>query len=170
MPWQTKNPIRMIGGNPSSGGPNTGEMLTVRGGALKATLQSGGLANPILGTSPYFTPPAGSGNNYFLFSGAGRLNSVLTHQQILSGVGGFLYDAGGPVASGTSVSGQSLIGVIPPTYAGGVVSGVVPIAYNPEPYRPDMPFYTGLCLSLPSGNPGVTVSWTPDTTPANPAQ
>ncbi len=173
MAWLTPRPTRMLGGNPTSGGVNTGEMLHVRGGCLKATVLSGGLAPTIVGAATGVGGVAGSGNSILLYSGAGRLNSILMLGQNTSGPGGFFYDGSALAASGATLVGAAPVGVIPPTWSVvSIASGGVsnPYVYSAEPIRPDMPFYSGLCLFLPSGNPGVTVSFTPDTVPANPYQ
>lgn len=173
MAWQTRSPQRILGGNPVSGGVNTGEQQHVRGGSYKVSVSSGGLAPVAIGAPASLTPALGSGNSILFYSGAGRLNSVLLTGQTTSGPGGFLYDAATPAASGATLSAQSVIGVIPSTWpALGIASGGVsnPVVFSAEPSRPDMPFYSGLCLFLPSGNPGITVSWTPDTVPVSPYQ
>ncbi len=175
MAWQTKNPERILGGNPVSGGVNTGEQQHVRGGSYKAVVLSGALTPIVVGGSPGITVPvvavAALSMNAVLFSGAGRLNSILPHQQLTSGLPVYFYDAASSV-SGLNVSGQSITALIPPTWIGGAVSGYPSngMPWNGEPIRPDMPFYSGLCVSAPSGTPGFVVSWTPDTVPANPAQ
>lgn len=157
MSIPTKNPCFLSYSPRSSGDVQTGEIQEVRGGGRCAAVWSGSiLTNAALTAAP---GACQSGGNILLFSGAGRLNSYFQHQSVLalSGVPVFFYDAGALALSGTSVSGQKIIGVLNQpqgqsgqfTAAGAIVNC-------------DMPFNSGLCVSAASGTPGFTVSWTPE--------
>ena len=162
MSLQTRKPLRMGGANFASGNPNTGELMFTRGGGQNACLWSGALAPSLAGC------PAGavtSGGNTMLFSGAGRLNSILPHALLTSGQPVFFYDSSIITVSGISVSGQKLIGFIPATYRAPLtpISGqyAVTIPWQ-DKIDCDMPFTSGLCVSAPSGAPGFTISFTPE--------
>lgn len=162
MSVSTRSPSRMLGAQPNSGSPNTGEFLQVRGGAQKAVIWSGSL---LVNSAAFGGVPGGvsSGGHILIWSGAGRLNSVLPHTTMVSGIPVFFYDAVGPTISGVSVSGQNLLGVLPTPYQPYLVSGATPPwQWN---YPLDAVFLSGLCAAIPSGTPGFTVTFTPDTSP-----
>src|SRR5438093_889232 len=106
----TRSPLRVAGATVNSGFPNTGEIAVTRGGAQAACLWSGALAPVLTGC------PAGaltSGGHTQLWSGPGRLNTILVHSYLNSGQPVTFYDAGTITISGISVSGQRFIGIIP---------------------------------------------------------
>lgn len=160
MSLGTKNPVRMLGGN-VSGGPNTGEFLTVRGGTRRGGIWSGGIH-----TTGFGVVTAG-GNSFNLWSGSpGRLNSVFLHN---TGSGNIiLYDAAAIIASGVGVSGFPIIGIaLSPQIANGV-SGIT-VSYPPiNPVNIDFPFFSGLWLQAGSGTAGISVSWTVEFDPTTP--
>ena len=154
-------PVRdpnFIGGTPrSSGDVQTGELPYTFGGGRCASIYSG---NAVLsGALVAAYGAAGTGYDVVLYSGPGRLKTIQPHVQI-SGVAIAFYDAaavasGGPFAA----SGVKILGTIPAnTWAlpGGV------FATGPAVYQFDMPFQSGLAVALKSGQPGFTVSWTPE--------
>jgi len=162
----------MVGGQPLSGGavPNTGEIPHIRGGSMKAAILSGGLAVslPILGVSGGVS----SGGHAQIWAGtsgqgAGRLNSVMLHTQMQSGQSVVFYDASTIAVSGVSVSGQAILGVVPGPWTLGVLtgSGMLPVIWTGAPYNFDSPFLSGLCVAVPSGAPGFTCTFTPDSSP-----
>ncbi len=165
MSVSTRNPIRMIGGQPFSGGPNTGEFQHVRGGSVAVSFYSGAVAPGVTGGQG----AVAVGSDVMIYSGAGRLNSVMPHVQMVSGLAVFFYDgiaaiSGGPLAA----SGHQIIGVIPPTYGGSFVSGGAVPAPTGQPINIDMPFRNGLCFNSRSGQPGFTLSYTPEVVPTLP--
>jgi hypothetical protein len=145
-----------VAGTPrSSGDVQTGEVTVTRGGGRAACVWSGSLlTNAALTGAPGAVQ---SGAHVLLFSGAGRINTVVQHQNVLtlSGVAVNIYDAGSIAPSGVSVSGQRLLAVL---NAPGGVSGQFTL--STVPFAVDMPFSSGLCVSAPSGSPGFTVSYT----------
>lgn len=165
MSVNTRNPLRTVGGNLYSGGPNTGELTYARAGAITACIWSGALAPSLTGC------PAGavtSGGHTQLWSGAGRLNTIIPHALLTSGQSVTFYDAGAITVSGVSVSGQRFIGLIPVTMRAPLValSGnqTLSVAWQDQ-ISVDMPFSSGLCVSAASGAPGFTVSFTPEVIP-----
>ena len=157
MSTPTKNPV-FYGYTPrTSGDVFTGEIQTVRGGGRTSCVMSGSLlTNAALTTAPGAVQ---SGGHILLFSGGGRLNSILQHQGVLSlsGVAVNFYDAAGPTVSGVSVSGQRIIAVLNAPQGQSGQFNTTALA------NLDMPFASGLCVSAPSGTPGFTVSFTPET-------
>src|SRR4051812_14409086 len=102
-----QKPTFMAGTPRSSGDVQTGEMAQVRAGGRTACVWSG----HILTTAALAGGVPGgvcSGGNILIYSGAGRLNTVLPHIQMASGATVFFYDAGAISASGVSVSGQRI--------------------------------------------------------------
>ncbi len=75
MGLTSKSPLRTVGAIVYSGSPNTGESRITRGGEIVYTCYSGGALNP---GSGFFYPVAQNGDQVKLWSGAGRLNSVIT--------------------------------------------------------------------------------------------
>lgn len=168
MSFGTKNPLRFMGAN-VSGAPNTGELLTVRGGTRRCTVWSGSLA---------VTPAAGtflnsSGGQIQFWSGPGRLNSIVPLSNSQSGLPTFFYDANAIAVSGVVGLPSGFIGAgsLSTQYLAAAASGVFQVAQIPsEPFRPDCPFFNGLCASIASGTNGFTVTWTPEVDPTNPNQ
>ena len=165
MSVATDAPLTQLGGQLYSGAPRTGEVQVVRGGGLSVSVQSGNiLANSFLSTCG--PGSVSSGGHILFFSGAGRLNNILPHTTMTSGVPVFFYDAATLAASGTSVSGQRVIAVLPTPFQSYQVSG------NTPPwqwrYETDTPFSSGLCAAIPSGCPGFTINFTPEVVPAAP--
>jgi len=170
MSFSTRSPMRMAGAQLYSGGPNTGEIAHIRGGALTATIFSGALLSG--STQPIFATPAASPSNgsgqsdVVLFSGPGRLNSILAHTQMTSGLPVIFYDAqvvwsGGPIAA----SGHRVVGVLPPTFGGGMINlsgGIAVTPFTGAPINVDIPFVNGLAVRVASGQPGWTVTFTPE--------
>jgi hypothetical protein len=150
-----------VAGTPrSSGDVQTGEVTVTRGGGRAACVWSGSLL-----TNAALTGGAvQSGGHILLYSGAGRLNTVCQHQNVLtlSGVAVTFYDAGTITVSGVSVSGQRFLGVVnAPGGQSGQFTGTAPVLF-------DMPFSSGLCVAAPSGTPGFSVSYTPEVSTAFP--
>jgi hypothetical protein len=133
------------------------------GGFITASIYSGA-------TAPGLTGAYGAvavGSDVLLFSGQGRLDLVMTHQATQSGLAVVFYDAGAPVSGGPLyTSGHRVVGVIPPVNrsTGGAVSGQTnPVDAAPGvPIPVSIPFFSGLCVNSRSGQPGFSVSWTPE--------
>jgi len=170
MSVSTKSPLSTVGGQLYSGAPRTGEFQHVRGGALSVSVQSGSL----LTTAAFTTCAPGavaSGGHILFFSGAGRLNNVLPINTVQSGAPVFFYDAAALAASGTSVSGQRVLGVLPTPHQAYMVAGFQSGGGNPPwqwRYDMDTPYTSGLCAAIPSGCPGFTVNFTPEVIPPTP--
>ena len=101
-----------------------------------------------------------TGSDVQLQLGAGRVNCLIPHQTTvaLSGVQLNLYDAALPVSGGPiAASGHIPLGGL---YGPSGVSGQI-YAAN-DPILINQPFYSGLCLNSRSGQPGVTIVWTPE--------
>ena len=150
MSAPTPKPLYLAGTPTSSGSVQTEELLFSLGGGRATVFYSGSTLGDTL-----------------IYSGAGRVNSFTMHTQMQSGQAAVFYDAavatsGGPFGQ----SGHKWIFSTPPTW-GGAASGVY-IPFNPAATVVDMPFQSGLCVNLRSGNAGVTISWTPEISPAFP--
>lgn len=107
-----------------------------------------------------FAAFSGTPTDTVIFSGAGRVNQILPHSVQASGLAVTFYDAavvssGGPFAA----SGHTPVGVIPATLS--PASGSA-FTFNGTPIPVDMPFRSGLCVALKSGQTGFTVSYTPE--------
>lgn len=174
----TRNPLRMVGGQPFSGGgfsglpANTGEIPHVRGGSFRACLASGalfsGTTQPAAGVGTVQLSNAGE---MLLWSGAGRLNSIIPLAWMTSGLPVVFYDSailisGGPLLT----SGHCIVGRIPavwePSTAASGVGGIG--SFTGQPLNMDVQFYSGLCVNCKSGQPGWIATWTPDSSPAIP--
>ncbi len=135
---------------------------TVARGTKTACVWSGSiLTNAALAGAPGAVQ---SGGHILLFSGAGRLNTIIPHALLTSGQPVTFYDAGTISASGISVSGQIFLGIIPfamrsPLVALSGNQGVT-VPWQDQ-IQVDMPFFSGLCAAAASGAPGFTVSYTP---------
>lgn len=153
----------MAGANLRSGDVNTGEFQHVRGGGRAATIFSGGFGPGLTGAPGAIV----SGGNVLFFSGAGRLNSVLPHQNTLtlSGVSITFYDAGIIKLSGVSIaaSGAKILGQL--GTAGGA-SGQFDLFRGATLF--DCPFQSGLCAEALSGAVGFTATYTPEINLPNP--
>ncbi len=135
-----------IGGTiQSSGDVSTAEVRFTYGGGRAYTQWSGSAAD----------------NDLLIFSGAGRLNSLLQITQLVSGQAVVFYDSaiatsGGPFAA----SGHKIVGIIPSTFPGGAWSGNLIVPWTGTPVVVAMPFQSGLCVATRSGTPGFTASYT----------
>lgn len=165
MSVTSKSPLRVGGATIYSGGVATGEIPTTQGGQVALTIWSGGLAPSLIGAPGAVHT---SGNQVRLWSGAGRLNTIIPHVQMTSGQPGLFYDAALVARSGAGVaasliaeSGARLIGILPPTFNGGQYSGspVVPLQST---INFGTPFFSGLNVACASGCPGFTVTITPE--------
>lgn len=152
----TRNPLTTVGGLLYSGGVRTGHVQQTLGGQVAVSVLSGGLLSPGSG----FTPGAvQTADQLLLFSGAGRLDSILPHT-VISGVALRFYDAATVAASGTH--GPRVLGIIP---ANSIGSFGPALGGGPLPVYPGMPFTSGLCVSCVSGTPGWTATFTPAVNP-----
>lgn len=168
MSVANRNPLTMAGAQIFSGGPRTGEMQFVRGGALAGSLYSGALFSGT--TQPVASIGAvqlSNGGEMLFWSGAGRLNSVLTHavQSTQSGTPIIFYDSavltsGAPFAA----SGHKILSVVnAPSTA--PASGISISTAIPGRIEVDMPFASGLSVHVASGCVGFTATWTPEVVP-----
>lgn len=159
-----KNPTFFQWTPRASGDVQTGEVPFIRGGGRCATIYSGALA-PSLVAAPGATLAGNNSGHVVLFSGAGRINSLVCHQAqlSLSGVPITFYDSAIPhLANGSPA--QSGMKILAPLNAAGGVSGQVNLIFPPIPI--DLPFQSGLCVVALSGAPGFTVSFTPEVSTA----
>ncbi len=166
----SKNPFRMTGANVNSGNLNTGEVLMTAGGAQAMSFWSGNaiLSGALTGAFAPVGAATGSGYDAVLVNGPGRIKDVLVHQQMLSGVAVTFYDAGTGVTSGGpfTASGHKIVAIVPagtPSIYGGNGSGILFGQPGSAIFKFDMPFQSGLAVSLRSGQPGFTVSFVPET-------
>jgi len=140
------------------------------GGFMTATIYSGAVAPSLAGA---YNAVAG-GADVLLFSGAGRLDSITLNPPTASGLllAVVLYDSAVPTSGGPfASSGHKTVGYLPPIVS--LVSGYSPVSGNTGaaglndllvgvPRSVSLPFMSGLCVACKSGQPGFTVSWTPE--------
>ena len=165
MSLTNKRPLRVAGANLNSGWPATGEQAWTRGGMRNGFIGSGAIVMN-LGGLP--TGATGSGGHVMVWSGAGRLHTVIPHQFMTSGQPIWFYDSASHTVSGVSVSGQRLIGYVPLTMPAALAALSGNIALNlswNQVITLDMPFTSGLCIGAASGAPGCSFSFTPETNP-----
>lgn len=166
MSVTSRSPLRMAGATVNSGFPATGEVAFTRGGMRNGTIWSGALAPNLTGCP---TGAITSGGQTTVWSGAGRLHSIIPHVYVTSGQPVWAYDAATPTVSGVSVSGQRILGYVPLTTpaALAVLSGntQLSLSWN-QVIVLDMPFTSGLSFAAASGAPGFSFSFTPETNPA----
>lgn len=168
MSLTSRNPLRMAGANINSGVPSTGEVKFTMGGDMTVTIYSGTaiLSGGLAAAYTSVGAAAGTGYDAVLFSGAGRLKDVQPHVQS-SGVAVKFYDAGAVASGGPfSASGHKVLGTLPANTWTGGAGGIFGI--GPQIYSFDVPFTSGLCVALASGQPGMTITFTPETNPTNP--
>ena len=139
----------MVAGTPrSSGDVQTGEINTTHGGGRTFLRLSGIIGGDVL-----------------INSGAGRLNSILVINNLVSGQSVIFYDSATATSGGPfMVSGHKVVGVIPAIWREGA-SGVINANSAPgTSLFPEMPFQSGLCVAVTnSGCPGFSVSYTIET-------
>lgn len=166
------NPCYLNGNAYNSGDVKTGELQTIRGGGRCITVFSGNaILSGVLPAAGTATGNAANNGGYDLlvWSGAGRLNSIMPLAQIQSGLPTLFYDSavntsGGPFAA----SGHKIVGQLPGTFAGGAWSGLGIVAWTGGPINVDLPFQSGLVIALKSGQAGFTCSFTPENSSAFP--
>jgi len=106
---------------------------------------------------------SGTPGDVLILSGAGRLNRVLPHVQMQSGLAVYFYDSGTATSGGPfPLSGHPVVGVIPPTWTPAMQSGAFIVPLTGEALDIDLPFSSGLCVAMKSGQPGFTVGYTPE--------
>lgn len=160
MGLATTAPIYMGAALVNSGYLSTGEYCHTNGGQQNACIWSGALA-PSLAGCP--SSAVTSGGHVLIAAGHGRLHKIVPHQYRQSGQPVWFYDAGAITVSGISVSGQRIIGFVPPRSRAqlALASGEVDtsVAWQ-DVIDLQMPFTSGLCVAAASGAPGFTVSYT----------
>ena len=145
-------------------------MKQTRGGFYSASVYSGAVA-PGLNCAP---GAAAVGSDICFASGPGRLDTVvLWVDKAASGqqVGLTFYDAAAPVSGGPIyASGHRILANIP-SFMPQVVGAGLAVASGVESnFYPafgttisiDSVFQSGLCFNSRSGQPGFTVTWTPE--------
>ncbi len=140
------------------------------GGFNTATFYSGAVAPGLTGA-----PGAvAAGPDVLIFSGAGRLDSITLNPPFASGLllATVFYDAGTVSSGGPfAASGHKIVGWTPQLVS--LVSGYSPVSGNTGsaglgdllvgvPRQVSVPFQSGLCVALKSGQPGLTVCFTPE--------
>ena len=166
MSVQTRSPLKVLGGNANSGNVNTNEQIITQGGGQAMSIYSGNAVLSGALTAAYCPAGAATGTGYdvLLFSGAGRLKDVFTHQQT-SGVAITFYDAGVVSSGGPfAASGTKIVAVVPANTFGGGPAGSL-FGAGPSVLGFDIPFQSGLAVALKSGQPGFTVTFWPEVNP-----
>lgn len=180
MSITTRNPLRMVGGNLSSGWPATGEVPMTRGGQQTACVYSGAI---VMGVTACPTGSLSSGGSVLVISGAGRLNTFTAlfpagvalagngEQGVLSGISIVAYDSAITARSGLfsdATIGESGRKILYSWYPSRLMSGTSPVGPGYSPVAVDAPYFSGLCVMALSGSPGFLVTYTPEVTPNNP--
>ncbi len=131
--------------------------LTTVGGTQTGSILSGAVAPTTTGTVGAFA----TGSDVMFFSGNGRLDGGFLHQQVNSGVAVVFYDGAAPVSGGPiSASGHKVIGVL--LGGGPQVSGFASQFPGAGLVQFGVPFTSGLCVNSRSGQPGFTITFTPE--------
>lgn len=158
MSVQTRSPLRITGATLNSGFPATGEQAFTRGGQVTAGLYSG---NVVSGLAASIAAPGAvlGGADVLLFSGAGRLNTIIM-QQTGGGTAVPIYDGSVPTSGGPFVlSGHKILGTIPAS-----PGLLTPISGGlPGPIPVDAPFLSGLIVAFRSGMLSCSITYTPET-------
>lgn len=132
--------------------------LQSTGGSQAAAIYSGANA-PGLGGA---TNAVAVGSDVLFHSGAGRLATISLHRvNTADAVNITFYDAVAPVSGGPlASSGHIHLGTIPATLAISPASGQLMVPSVQIPIG--MPFRQGLCVNSRSGQPGFTITFSPD--------
>jgi hypothetical protein len=153
-----KKPTFIAGTPRASGDVQTGEFPITRGGGRVAvTVFSGGPLSP---GSGFYGKSVKTADQLLLYSGPGRLNTIIPLNATTSGTALYFYDSITVARSGAlpSESGYAVVGHIPANAIGlspQLGGGMLPI-------QTDCPFQSGLCVACLSGTPGFTVTFTPE--------
>lgn len=134
--------------------------LVTEGGTIASAIYSGQTSPVVCGP----TPVATAGPDVCLWSGPGRLATINLHVLQGSGTQINFYDSNIPISGGfIPASGHVPIAVVPSLLIGAALSG------QPAPQNPSLgytdwqtPFRLGLCVNSRSGQPGFTVTFTPE--------
>ena len=126
-----------------------------QGGYRTAAIYSGANA-------PGLTAATGAvavGSDVLLWSGPGRLDSVVLHTLVQSGVAINFYDAvaavsGGPIYASGHVPLANVPGTVLPPLGSGLFAAVAPTAFFFG-----TPFFNGLCVNSRSGQVGFTATF-----------
>ena len=135
-----------VAGTPrASGDVQTGEIATTHGGGRTFARLSGII-----------------GGDALIYSGAGRLNSILICNQITSGQAVLFYDSATATSGGPfTASGHKVVGLIPYVWREGASGIINPNSAPGTTLFPEMPFQSGLVVAVTnSGCPGFTVAFT----------
>jgi len=139
--------MRMAGANVHSGNLYDGAVAWNRGG-----LQT-------------YSALSGVNSTTIIFSGGGRLNSILVTTNINSGAPVYFVDAVPVATSGMPLvnSGHKVVGVIPPVWAVGGSGNLLTGSQPGAPQTVDIVFFSGL-IACPaaSGTAAFTVCYTPE--------
>lgn len=155
MSTPVQKPAYVGGTNASSGSVQTGQLTLVRGGGRSFSQFSGALIT---------NSALSGGGEIMIYSGAGRLDSCIMHNQLSSGLVATFYDAAIATSGGPfPLSGHKILFVTPPTWAGGTAStSGSALAFNPNAVLIGQPFQSGLVVNIRSGNPGWTIDFSPE--------
>lgn len=141
----TQKPLVTAGTVFNSGDVNTGQNMNSLGGSKTATRMSGVV-----------------GPDVNLWVGGGRLDLGMVHSAVVadipaaSGVPIVFYDSAVAVSGGPlNASGHKIVGVL------GVNVTASGVRYGGQVFQIGIPFTSGLCVSVASGQVGWTASFTP---------
>ncbi len=140
-------PVTVVGTPRSSGDVQTGEIPITRGGGR------------------VFTSYSGLANDTVIYSGAGRLGSILVIGSAPSSGAQVAFCDAASITSGFPIAGQKVIGLIPTPLMVPVTQsgGSNPFSLPGSFVSMDMPFQSGLAvIGYRSGGPGFSVSYTPE--------
>lgn len=130
---------------------------TTMGGYKTAAIYSGQVAPALTGV----TGGVANGSDVLIWSGQGRLDSVVLHQFFNSGTVLTFYD-GIPAISGGPLAASGHIPLFAFPGNGIVQSGTMGVGWGAIPVG--TPFFKGLCVNSRSGQPGFTVTFTSEAT------
>ncbi len=147
MSLSTRNPIRMAGMSPFSGGINTGQVNNTWGG------------------QQVFSNLSGVAVDTLVWSGGGRLDTMCALNVGLSGRSVIFYDATAPTSGGPfQTSGNKVLAVLAARVGVQTISGSAVPTWDGSIYTVGAPFFSGLYVAPLNGSGvgGFNCTFTPE--------
>lgn len=124
-------------------------------------IQDGAVNMQSLGGAEAISRMSGLLVDLMLQSGGGRLNTIMSHGQTFTSGQIVFYDAHAVTSGGPFfASGHKILAIVPPLWVPGVSGVANPYAYPGFVNEVQVPFFSGLCVTQVSGQPGFTITVT----------